>query len=149
MRKQLEKVAMIYGVRVLFYVNKSGNIRSKSGRVIKVDTYPEAVDESLIRQCARDDIVITQDSNLAAKCLAHEAYVVNPSGWLYTEATLLKKNPKKAKKKTKDDDKNFEWLLGRVEKLPMSFFYLVKTNQKSQHIVQLKSFSTRPSIIIP
>lgn len=113
-RKQIEKVAMIYGVRVLFYVNKSGNIRSKSGRVVKVDTYPEAVDESLLRQCGRDDIVITQDINLAAKCLAHEAYVVNPNGWLYTEATLLKKNPKKAKKRTKEDDKNFEWLFEEV-----------------------------------
>lgn len=93
-RKQIEKVAMIYGVRVLFYVNKSGNIRSKSGRVVKVDTYPEAVDESLLRQCGRDDIVITQDINLAAKCLAHEAYVVNPNGWLYTDDFAEEKSEK-------------------------------------------------------
>ena len=35
--------------------------------------------------------------------------------------------------------------LRRVEKLPMLFPVLVKTNQKSQHIVVHMSFSTRPN----
>ena len=113
-RKQIEQVARKYRMLVLFYVNTSCHIRSNYGRVIKVDTYPDAVDEALLRRCSRNDVVVTQDFGLAAKCLAHEAYVVHPNGWLYTEETFLKKHRKNMPKRKKDDDKNFEWLFEEV-----------------------------------
>lgn len=108
-RKQIEKIAMIYGVRVLFYANTSCQIRPTFGRVIKVDTYPEAVDEALLRRCDRDDIVVTQDFRLAAKCLAKGAYVLHHDGWIYTEELLLKKHRGNTPKRRKANNKAFEW----------------------------------------
>lgn len=108
-RNQVENVARAYGVRVLFYSNTSCRIHQRYGRVVKVDTLPEAVDEALLRQCAKGDIVVTPDFRLAAKCLAQGAHVIHHEGWMYTPAILLKKHRQNAPKRKKSANRVFEW----------------------------------------
>ena len=110
-KRHIEDVAMKYRVQVLFFANSSSRIRPGYGRVFTVSRKPEAADEELFWQCAKNDVVVTDDFELAAKCMTKGAYVVHQNGWQYTEKTLLEKREKQMKKRRKEDNENFKWTL--------------------------------------
>ena len=62
--------------------------RSQDVRVQVVSGGFDAADDWIAEQVAKDDIVVTADIPLAARCLARGAAVVSPSGRPYTEDNI-------------------------------------------------------------
>jgi len=53
-----------------------------------VDDSPDAADNWIVENVAQDDIVITSDIPLASRSLKKEAYVIGPTGKLFTEDNI-------------------------------------------------------------
>lgn len=123
--KTVEKIAAKYGVPVTLYCDTNHILNSDYSTVRTVSAGADAVDFVIANECKKGDIVVTQDYGVAAMALAKGAYGIHQSGKLYTNDNIdqmlaeryaakkarmaSKKNHLKGpKKRTSDDDKNFE-----------------------------------------
>ena len=89
----------------------------------------DSVDFALINLLKKDDIVITQDYGLAAMAINKASYVINQNGLIYSNENIdrllysrhISKKIRKSggrtkgpKKRTKEDDLNFERTLTEI-----------------------------------
>lgn len=127
-----EKVAKEKNIPLCLVTDVNHIIKSEYAEVVTVSQGADSVDICLINRVKKDDIVISQDYGVAAMALGKGAHAIGNSGLIYTndnidkllfERFLGKKqrnSPKKKahfkaiKKRTREDDENFEMALRMV-----------------------------------
>jgi uncharacterized protein YaiI (UPF0178 family) len=83
------KVAERHGLPVVFVANAWLNVpRAPRVRVQVVSGSFDAADDWIVEQARRDDIVVTADIPLAARCLKLGARVLGPAGKPFTEDNI-------------------------------------------------------------
>ncbi len=83
------KVAERHGLPVVFVANAWLAVpRAPRVRVQVVPGAFDAADDWIVEQVQRDDVVITSDIPLAARCLEAGARVVKPSGQRFTDDNI-------------------------------------------------------------
>lgn len=74
------KIAKKFKIPLKLYCDSSRILHSDYAEIVYSDVRPEATDITLLNQCQKDDIVITQDIGLASIALAKGAKVLHCSG---------------------------------------------------------------------
>lgn len=132
--KQSEKIAKQYKIPVILLCDTNHILKSSYSQIKIIDAGADAVDFALANLCEKGDIAITQDYGVAAMVLGRGGYAIHQSGKIFTndniEGLLMERHiAKKArmssnknhlkgpKKRTAEDDKNFE---EQFEKLILS-----------------------------
>jgi hypothetical protein len=88
-KQEVYRVAQRYGLGVTLVAGSWMRIPGGSDIVLEVvDQGFDAADDWIVARVAPDDIVITADIPLAARCLAAGAYVLGPTGRPFTEANI-------------------------------------------------------------
>ena len=77
-----------YRVKCALFCDTSHDIRRSGAITVVVDKAAEHTPVALSRCAAKDDIVITQDYDLAALCLGRGAKVLHHDGWEYTSENI-------------------------------------------------------------
>lgn len=120
--KGLQKVTMF---PLYFYVTQTMFLKSITAEIKIIGAGADAVDLALVNLCKRGDIAVTQDYGVAALVLGKGAYCIHQSGKIFSDDNiggllmdrhLAKKarmsngkhHIKGPKKRTKQDDENFE-----------------------------------------
>ena len=123
--KIAEKVAENNNIELIFYCEVNHIMKSDYGKVITCDAGADSVDLKLINSSQKGDIIITQDYGVAALALGKGAYPIHQSGKIYSDGNIdgllydrhigkkMRNSGKKThlkgpKKRTEEDDKNFE-----------------------------------------
>lgn len=83
------EVAQHYGLEVLLYCDHAHVFNRLDLKVIQVDQGKDSVDFAILNAIKVADILITQDSGLAALALGKKALVVNQNGFEYREDNIL------------------------------------------------------------
>ncbi len=85
-------IARKHSINVVLVANESQNLAQYSGRpgveIVKVGAGRDAADYTMVPLLAPGDIVITNDTGLAAMALARGTSAVNPRGRVFLSATL-------------------------------------------------------------
>lgn len=117
------KIAKQYKLPVTMLIDTSHELNDGYSTVITVDKARDSVDIALINLAKAGDIVVTQDFGVAAMALGRKAKAVNQNGLIYTDNNIDKLlferhlgqkvrraggRTTNAKKRTKEDDENFE-----------------------------------------
>jgi uncharacterized protein len=88
-KQEICKVAKRYGIEATFVANTWMRIgRADEHKLVVVDGDFNAADDWIAEQVAANDIVITADIPLAARCLGKSAIVLDPRGGAFTENTI-------------------------------------------------------------
>lgn len=88
-KAETAKVAERHGLPVVFVANAYLSIpRAPRMRVQVVSGSFDAADDWIVEQLRRDDVVITTDIPLAARCLKSGARVLGPSGRSFNEDNI-------------------------------------------------------------
>jgi uncharacterized protein len=86
-KQEVYRVAKRYGLKVILIANSPMNV--PDGIVLVVVTgRMDAADDWIVNHAAANDIVITGDIPLASRCLKIGARVLDPRGYIFTEATI-------------------------------------------------------------
>ena len=127
-----EKVAKEKNIPLLLVTDVNHVIKSDYAQVATVSQGADSVDIYLINRVSKGDIVVSQDYGVAAMALGKGAYAIGNSGLIYTNENIDKllferflgkkqhNSPKKRahfkaiKKRTAEDDENFERSLRKV-----------------------------------
>lgn len=117
------KVAKELDLVVLMFIDTSHILKDEYAQVITVDKARDSVDISLINKTVKGDIVITQDYGVATMALGRGAFPIHQSGMIFDKDNIdrllferyLSQKVRRAggrtsnfKKRTKEDDENFE-----------------------------------------
>lgn len=120
----IEQCAKQHQVPVVLICDTNHILSSDYSEVITIGAGMDAVDLALINRCKRGDVVVTQDTGVAALALGKGAYPIHPKGKWYTndninlmlmERHIAKEERKKSskhhlkgpKKRTPEDDLKF------------------------------------------
>ncbi len=88
-KREICKVAERCGVQAVFVANAWMRIgEGQEHSLVVVDGDFNAADDWIAGQAAANDIVVTADIPLAARCLAKGAAVLDPRGGAFTENTI-------------------------------------------------------------
>jgi uncharacterized protein YaiI (UPF0178 family) len=88
-KREIYRVAERYALGVTLVAGSWMRIPSRENISLEiVDQGFNAADDWIIAHVERDDIVITTDIPLAARCLESGAYVVSPTGRPFTESNI-------------------------------------------------------------
>jgi len=88
-KQEICKVAGRYGIQAVFVANAWMRIgREGEHKLVVVDGDFNAADDWIAAQAAANNIVITADIPLAARCLAKGAVVLDPRGGAFNENTI-------------------------------------------------------------
>jgi uncharacterized protein len=88
-KQEVYRVARRYGLRVILIANSPMKLPQEDGiSLVVVKGQMDAADDWIVSHAARNDIVITGDIPLAARCLKIGARVLGPKGYIFTEATI-------------------------------------------------------------
>lgn len=126
-----EKVAKEYNIPVNLFCDTNHILKSDYSNIYIIGAGSDAVDIAVINHCKKGDIVVTQDYGVAALALGKGAYAIHQSGMVYTneniELLLMQRHLSKKermskskthlkgpKKRTKQDDINFETSLRKL-----------------------------------
>ena len=127
-----ERVAKEKNIPLCLVTDVNHVIKSDYAEVVTVSQGADSVDIYLINRVSKGDIVISQDYGVAAMALGKGAYPLGNSGLVYTNENIDKllferflgkkqrNSPKKRahfkaiKKRTREDDENFEASLRKV-----------------------------------
>ena len=116
-------IAKEYGLEVIIVKNYAHDISSSYASVVTVDIVADSADYYIINRVQKGDIVVTQDYGVAAITISKEAICITQNGLIISNANIdgllnsrhlnqqLRKNKKyysKIKKRTNDNDINFE-----------------------------------------
>lgn len=85
---QLISIAKRYKIPIQLYSDYSRHFVSDYAEVIYSDISPESTDITLLNQCKKGDIVITNDIGLAGIALAKGAKVIHNSGRILTNQQI-------------------------------------------------------------
>ena len=120
-------------IPVIMVIDTSHEFSDGYSRVITVDKGQDSVDFVLMNLLTKHDIVVTQDFGLAALVLGKGAKAINQNGLLYTNENIdkllferfLGQKVRRAggktgnpKKRTQEDNRNFEQALLSLLKTP-------------------------------
>lgn len=121
-----EKTAAAYNLPLLMVADISHNLEGDDDcEVISVDEGPDSSDYKIASMAEPQDIIITHDYGLAALVLDKATAVLNPMGFVYSNANIdqllyqrfLRQKERKAghgtriKKRTSEDDALFKRML--------------------------------------
>lgn len=116
-------IAKQHSIPVLMIIDTSHELFDGYSTIITVDKARDSVDIKLINLLKKGDIVVTQDYGVAAMGLGKGAKVINQNGFIYSDSNIdrllferhLGQKVRKAggrtnnaKKRTKEDNENFE-----------------------------------------
>jgi uncharacterized protein YaiI (UPF0178 family) len=88
-KQEVYRVARRYGIKVMLIANSPMNLPQEDGiTLVVVKGQMDAADDWIVDHAARNDIVITADIPLAARCLKIGARVLEPKGRVFTEASI-------------------------------------------------------------
>jgi uncharacterized protein YaiI (UPF0178 family) len=88
-KQEIYRVARRYGLRVILVANSSNGLtKEEEIDLVVVDGKLDAADDWIVDHVARNDIVITADIPLAARCVKIGARVLETRGRVFTEATM-------------------------------------------------------------
>lgn len=117
------KIAKEYNLEVIIVKNYAHDITSSYASVVTVDIAADSADYYIINRVQKGDIVVTQDYGVAAITISKEAICITQNGLIISNVNIdgllnsrhlnqqLRKNKKyysKIKKRTHDNDINFE-----------------------------------------
>ncbi len=89
-REVIESIVKEYGCECIMFHDYSHEIESPCCECRCVETGRDSVDFAIVKECAAEDIVVTQDVGLAAMVLPKAKAVINTYGWFYTERNIDK-----------------------------------------------------------
>lgn len=121
----VEKIAKKHNVPVDLFCDTNHVLNSDYSQVFVIGAGADAVDIAVINNCKKDDIIVTQDYGVAALALGKGAKAIHQSGKVFTDNNIdsllmqrytakkermskSKHHMKGPKKRTKEDDDNFE-----------------------------------------
>jgi uncharacterized protein len=88
-KQEVYRVARRYGFDVILVANSPMNLPQEDGvSLVVVNGQMDAADDWIVDHASRNDIVITGDIPLAARCLKIGARVLEPRGYVFTETTI-------------------------------------------------------------
>jgi uncharacterized protein len=88
-KQEVYRVAGRYGLKVILIANSLMNMPQEDGiSLVVVNGQMDAADDWIVGHAAGNDIVITSDIPLAARCLKIGARVLEPKGRVFTEASI-------------------------------------------------------------
>jgi len=88
-KQEVYRVAKRYGLRVTLVTNSWMRVPDEAWLALEVvgDAF-DAADDWIVDHCRSDDIVITADIPLAARCLKNGAHVLGTTGKPFTENNI-------------------------------------------------------------
>jgi hypothetical protein len=131
------QVAKEWGINCTIFCDTAHLIEKPGVQTVMIQKGQDAVDFVIANRVKVGDIVITQDHGLAAMILSKKGYVINPSGFVYTEENIDQllfrrhivkaarktgtrlKGPKKRQKKDDEKFKDAFWKLCQKSKNTM------------------------------
>lgn len=87
-KAEVVKVAGRYGLPVTLVANSWMRVPAGDVKLVVVEQGADAADDWIAAAVARDDIVVTGDIPLAARCLDRGARVLGPTGRPFTEQNV-------------------------------------------------------------
>jgi uncharacterized protein YaiI (UPF0178 family) len=88
-KQEVYRVAKRYGLKVILVANSPMTLPQEDGiSLVVVNGQLDAADDWIVDHAARNDIVITGNVPLAARCLKIGARVLEPKGYIFTETTI-------------------------------------------------------------
>ena len=88
-KQEVYRVAKRYGLKVILVANSPINMPQEDGiSLVVVNGQLDAADDWIVDHAGRNDIVVTGDIPLAARCLKIGARVLEPRGNIFTEKTI-------------------------------------------------------------
>ena len=125
------RMAKRRNIPVTMVIDTSHELDDGYSTVITVDKGLDSADYAITKMVTRYDVVVTQDYGLAAMVLAKGASAINQNGMIYTSENIdsllgmryigqkIRRGggrTKGPKKRTREDDKQFEAALGMILK---------------------------------
>ena len=125
-------VAKKFNIEEVIMCDTSHIFNKEGAKTMVFSKGADSVDFALINYLEKEDIVITQDYGLAAMAMNKASYVINQNGMIYNDENIdrllysrhISKKIRKSggktkgpKKRTKEDDINFEKTLNEVLEL--------------------------------
>lgn len=125
-------VAKKFNIEVVIMCDTSHIFNKEGAKTMVFSKGADSVDFALINYLEKEDIVITQDYGLAAMAMNKASYVINQNGMIYNDENIdrllysrhiskkIRKSggkTKGSKKRTKEDDINFEKTLNEILEL--------------------------------
>ena len=123
------KISGKFNIEVIIMCDTSHIFNKDGAKTMVFSKGADSVDFALINLLKKDDIVITQDYGLAAMAINKASYVINQNGLIYSNENIdrllyskhISKKIRKSggrtkgpKKRTKEDDLNFERTLTEI-----------------------------------
>ena len=123
------KISRKFNIEVIIMCDTSHVFNKNGAKTMVFSKGADSVDFALINLLKKDDIVITQDYGLAAMAINKASYVINQNGLIYSNENIdrllysrhISKKIRKSggrtkgpKKRTKEDDLNFERTLTEI-----------------------------------
>ena len=123
------KISRKFNIEVIIMCDTSHIFNKDGAKTMVFSKGADSVDFALINLLKKDDIVITQDYGLAAMAINKASYVINQNGMIYSNENIdellysrhVSKKIRKSggrtkgpKKRTKEDDLNFERTLTEI-----------------------------------
>ena len=123
------KISRKFNIEVIIMCDTSHIFNKDGAKTMVFSKGADSVDFVLINLLKKDDIVITQDYGLAAMAINKASYVINQNGLIYSNENIdrllysrhISKKIRKSggrtkgpKKRTKEDDLNFERTLTEI-----------------------------------
>ena len=87
-RRLIERTASRHQLRLVFFTDENHELFPEYGEVRRVAQGHDAVDYALLSKVSPGDIVVTQDYGLAALVMSRRAYVIHPSGMIYSSHNI-------------------------------------------------------------
>ena len=121
----VKRVAKEKQIPLIIFCDTSHIMRTDYGEVVTIGKGADAVDFALINRSQNGDIIVTQDYGVAAMALGKGTHPIHQSGKWYTNENIdqmlmerhvakeIRRGSKKShlkgpKKRTQEDDENFE-----------------------------------------
>ena len=123
------KISRKFNIEVIIMCDTSHIFNKDGAKTMVFSKGADSVDFALINLLKKDDIVITQDYGLAAMAINKASYVINQNGLIYSNENIdrllysrhISKKIRKSggrtkgpKKRTKEEDLNFERILTEI-----------------------------------
>ena len=88
-KQEIYRVAKRYGFKVILVANTWMRTPSDSWLELRVvDDHPDAADDWIVENAVADDILVTADIPLAARCVKNSVSVLSPRGRLFTQESI-------------------------------------------------------------
>jgi uncharacterized protein YaiI (UPF0178 family) len=89
-KKEVYRVAKRYGLNVILVANSWMRTPSEPWLELRVvDEHPDAADDWIVENAVTDDILVTADIPLAARCVENSVLVLSPRGRLFTPQSIV------------------------------------------------------------